>query len=76
MSKGTRKHLMAVSRTPVVAQTALMIKLNFIEEIVERGVLMHRQIPWKTYYPPNGAPDNGNGVGNGNDGLPGNGNDI
>ncbi len=72
MNMGRSSHLKAVSRTPEVAQTALAVKLDFIVEVTERAVLFHRQIPFKTYVSPNGAPAPGNGA----DPPPANGDDL
>ncbi len=63
------KHCRTITKTPVVAQTNLQIKLDFLIDLQDLGLSVARGKPWGIFFPPGfdpgDAPANGGDVGNG-----------
>lgn len=61
----TRRHCVAISKASPVrvaqAQSTTQIKLTGISQMIEIILLAQRQAPFKTFFPPGGVDDTGDG---------------
>lgn len=54
-------HLRSISKAPVTAQSNFEIKLEAMTMIIDRLLLLDRQIPWKSSGPGDAEPGDDNG---------------
>lgn len=43
----TKKHCTPISKALPVAQTGFDVKIQFIEDVISRVLIIQRQAPWK-----------------------------
>lgn len=55
MSHTACRHCKAVSKSPVVAETTINVKTQFLMDLFEFGVSAQRSKPWGIIFPPSSS---------------------